>query len=214
MPSTWSDGVLNFAEFDAVAEMLDLKILPAQKHDFAAAVPKTGVAGPVNPFRVVRIEGILHEPLGGPFGVVVIAQRQRTSAHADFARLVHLGGLVLIVQNQDVCVAARETDGQFFVVGKLAVHDEISAGDGDFNRPVKIDEHRSGQMAAPVIEMLGGENLTDEEDFFDAIQLRFRQQILVGDVDHDGRHPENEIDGMGRQKLDQLDREGGALSRE
>ena len=34
-----------------------------------------------------------------------------------------------------------------------------------------------------------------------------RQQILVGDVDHDGRHPENEIDRAGRQKLDQLDRE-------
>jgi hypothetical protein len=42
------DGVLNFAEFDPVTQVLDLKILAAEKHDLAAAVPEAAIARPID----------------------------------------------------------------------------------------------------------------------------------------------------------------------
>ena len=103
----------------------------------------------------------------------------------------------MLVENQDFGVAAGKTNRQFVVIRHFAIHDVISAGDGDFDGPVEIHEHRSGQMTPPIIEVLGGENFADEKYLGDAIQLELGQQIQIGNVHHDGRHPENEVDRAG-----------------
>src|SRR5205807_479373 len=71
------DGVFDFSEFDTIAQMFDLEILPAEKHDLAPAVPVAEVAGAVNEFRIVRVEGVLNEAEVGSLRVVPISERKR-----------------------------------------------------------------------------------------------------------------------------------------
>src|SRR5207249_10014061 len=100
------DRMLDLAEFDAVAEVLDLKIAAAQKHQLTAAVPVAEIAGAVDQLGIMGIEGILDKPFGGAFGIIPIAQSEGTAAHADFARLIHFGELVVFVEDKNVGIAA------------------------------------------------------------------------------------------------------------
>src|SRR5690349_10880007 len=126
---------------------------------------------------------------------------------------VDFGQLVSLVQNEDFCIATRETDRKFVIVRKLAIHDVKGAGDGDFDWSVEVDKHRFWQMPTPVIEMFCGKYFTDKKHFGDAIELEFGEQIEIGDIHHDCGHPENEIDGLGCHKFDELGREHGQLFR-
>src|SRR5439155_21991978 len=54
-------GVLDFSEFDTVAEMFDLEIPASQEHDFAATIPMAEVASAIDQLRKMRVEGILNK---------------------------------------------------------------------------------------------------------------------------------------------------------
>src|SRR5215467_3676549 len=114
------------------------------------------------------------------------------------------GQFVLLIQNENFCVAARETDGEFVIIRKLAVHDVIGAGNRDFDRSVEVNKHCLWQMAPPVVQVFGGKNFADKKHFGNASELKFGEQVEIGDVDHDCGHPENEIDRLCRDKLDKL----------
>src|SRR5437899_11403575 len=101
---------------------------------------------------------------------------------------VDFGQLVLLVQNEDFCVATGKTDGEFVIVRKVPIHDVISAGDRDFDWSVEIYKHRCWQMPAPVVEMLRGKDFTDEKYFGDAIEFEFGEQVEISDVHHDRGH--------------------------
>ena len=155
------------------------------------------------------VERVLDEGLRGPFGIVPIPQRQRTAANAEFPRFIHFGRLILPVKNQDVGVAARKANRQLLIIRKLAVHDEASAIHGYFNWTIEIDEHRPRQVATPVIEVLGGKHFTREQHLLESVEFPLSQQILVGNVHHNRRYPENETDVLCRQKFDYFCGESG-----
>ena len=65
--------IFNFAEFDAVAGVFDLVVASAVEEDFAALIDGGNVAGAVDDFGVMVVEGILGEGLSGALGVVPVA---------------------------------------------------------------------------------------------------------------------------------------------
>jgi hypothetical protein len=76
---------------------------------------------------------------------------------------------------------------------------------------IQIDEHGVRNVPAPIGEVFGGKHFPDEEHLLETIEFDFGQQIKVGDVDHDGRDPENEIDGIVGHELNQLGGKHGEL---
>src|ERR1051326_156228 len=94
-----------------------------------------------------------------------------------------------------------------FPVGKLAIYNKVSASDCNLDWAVKIDEHHFGKMAPPIIQMFSGKNFADKKCLCDAVEFEFREQIKVGNIHHDRRHPENEIDWLRGDKFDEFGRE-------
>ena len=62
--------MFDLAHFNPVAEVLDLKILPTDEHDFAARVAIHEVAGAVDQLGIVQVERVLHERLRRALRVV------------------------------------------------------------------------------------------------------------------------------------------------
>src|SRR5882724_2373655 len=127
--------------------------------------------------------------------------------------LIYLGQSILLVKDKNFRIATWETDGELIVVREFAIYDEISAGDCDFNRAVKIDEHGFRQVTPPVVQMFRRKDLANKEHFCNTIQFEFSEQIQIGDIHHDGRHPENEVNRLGGNEFDQFGREHGQLFR-
>src|SRR5215831_10786209 len=203
--------MFDLTEFDPVTHVLNLEIFATEKHDFTTVIPVARVASAINQLGIVRIEWILDETFGSPFGIVVIAERKRAAAHAYFAVFVHFSQLVLVVQYEDLRVATGKTDREFVLVRKFAIYDKIGAGDRNFDGAVKVHKHGFWQMTPPVVQMLRGKNFADEKHLGDAIESKFGEQIQVGNVDHNGRHPENKIDRLGSDEFDEFGWEHGQL---
>src|SRR5882762_817831 len=162
------------------------------------------VPGAVDQLRIMRIEGILNKAFGASLRIVPVTQRERTAPHADLARFVQFRELVLLIKDQDLGVSSGKADREFIIVRKVSFDDKIRAGHGDLDGPVKIHVHRCRHAPPPIIEMAGGKNLTNEKNFLKALDLDVREQVEVGDIHHDGGDPEDEIDGLLNEKLDQF----------
>src|SRR6185312_1176519 len=121
----------------------------------------------------------------------------------------------------NVGIAAGASNGQWFLVAELAIHDEVGAVDVDLDRPVEIDEARLRQSSSPLVELPGGKHFASEKHVAKRSQVVLAKQIQIRDSHHDRGYPEQEADLLRLQEFEKPCRkrrrlvghehEGGAL---
>ena len=159
--------IFNFAEFDSVTQMFDLKIFPADEHYITSVfASENDVAGSVHQFDKIFVQRILHECRRRFFRVVVITHCKRSSANAKFALFIFLTFFILIVKNVDFRIRESFAYRENAVFNIFVGYDVIQTIDGNFYRSVHIYENRTGQIFFPVSEMFLRENFAGKKNFF------------------------------------------------
>ena len=82
------DDMLDLAQLDTIARVLDESVLPPLEHDLAALVARDDVAGPIDDFRIGRVQRILCKRRSRLLGIVVVACHHHRTPDMDFSDTV------------------------------------------------------------------------------------------------------------------------------
>ena len=201
--------MFNLAQVSTVAHVLHDVVLATLEHDEALVVQTDNVACAVDQFGISLVQGVLHEGSSSLLGVVVVTHRQRRASDTKFSLNTRLAdGLVFIVEDEDVGIAAGIADRQRLLVRNLLINNIIGAVEGNLDGAVEVGECHLRQMMMPVVVLFGGKYLACEPYCTEALKLKTRQQVHVGDVHHNRRHPEQVVYLMLLEHLEDLRREG------
>ena len=201
--------MLNLTQLNAIAHVLDEAVLAAFEHNLATRIDKHQVARAVYNLRVAVVQWVLHKGGSGLFGVVVVAHGQRSATDAKLAFLVGLGDiLVVLVENQNIGVAERLANRDRLVVGNFTLNGIVHTVERNLDGTVEVGKGSLWQAVTPDVELLGGEHLASKPAEAQRGQRHLLQQAHVGDVHHDGRHPEDVAHLLFLHQLENLHREG------
>ena len=136
--------------------MLNQRILSAFENDLTTLVDNHNIARAIDCFRISMVQRILHKGKRSLFGIVVIAHSQRSATYTEFtffAGFCHQ--LVVRIQNKDIRVAARESDGNRLLILNFPVDNETGTIKRNLDRTIQIGKRRLRQHLAPVVKLLG-----------------------------------------------------------
>ncbi len=139
-PCTGSQLRLNFAQFNAKAADLDLKIIAAEIDNGAIRSPAAQIARPVHPGMGLFTEWVGHKTLSGEFRAVQITPGNACATNVDFSGDTDGDGLPLCIKNINVGIDQGTANRQgFHTIGSRVIQCQGSGTDRRFRWPVSVD---------------------------------------------------------------------------
>ena len=164
--------MLNLTEVSTVALMLHDVILAALEHNQPFFIVADDVTRAVDHLGVSLVQRVLHEGGSSLLRVIVVTHGQRCTSYTELAlHVCLLHQAVLVVEYEDVRVAAGIADRKGLLVGYLLINNIIGAVEGNLYGAVQIGKSRLRQMVMPVVVLLRGEYLASKPDSLQTFQL-------------------------------------------
>ena len=209
------DDMLYLAEVGTIAHVLHNVILTVLEHDQTLLVEANDVTRAIDGLGIGLVQRVLHKGGSRLFRIIVVAHGQGSASHTELALDPRFTDQpIVIIEDQHVCIPTGIADGEWFLVRDFPVNNIIGAVECDLYRAIQVGEGHLGQMTVPVVILLGGEHLAGEPHRTQALQPEGREQVHIGDVHHDRRHPEEEVHLMLLQHLEDLCRESRQMGRQ
>ena len=171
--------------------MFDLEIFPGCVTKLSGLIIICKVSGPVDRFRIIRIQRILYECPPRLFRRLIITKCQRRTCYAKFPLFVRfLHKFLFFVQQEYFLIRKRNTDRKNIPFLKFPVDLIICAVTGDFRRSVQIDKLCLWQVFSPDIQMLDRHHFSAEQNFIDLFRYFIIKSFQCGNDTYRRNRPD------------------------
>ena len=128
--------VFNFAQFDSVPQVLNLKVFPAPEKDLSVCLAADNISCPVYKLRIVTIQRILSECAARFLRIIPIPHGKRGPPYTKFTSFILSCRLIAVIQDKDIRVSTWISDWDRLIIRKITLNDKVGAIKGNLDRSV------------------------------------------------------------------------------